>query len=202
MKQLFSRIPVSKAFRDIFFRHTRFVYGLIFLWFVSMALGFVISDAVGYELLAAFREKVSGLENESVLSTFLFIVWNNLKATFFTLIFGIFVVVPIGILVFNGVLVGVFLKQAEALAAIPLSSLLFALVPHGILEIPAIIFSVILGTLFGLKLYGGKHVASELSRKEFVRDVLIVYTTVIIPMIFVAALIESTVSAYIAGLLI
>jgi len=194
-------LPIQ-AVRDVLIRHRRIVFLLILLWFGSIGLGFLVPDDLKQELLKGFAEKVAGVEDMGTLGIIGYIVWNNLKVSFLTVVLGVFLIIPVIILFINGLIIGVIADQVQAIAGVSLGALLLSLLPHGILEIPAILLSGILGTMLGVKLYFSKQFAPEHTRKAFIKEIFVVYMAVVVPLLLVAAVIEATVSTFLAGKLI
>ncbi len=100
----------------------------------------------------------------AVISIYLIILYNNLRVAAINLLLGITFIAPIAIILFNGYMVGAFLSYGD----ITRNSIL--LLPHGVVELTAIIYSSILGLSLGLGLVRklrGKDVdlLAELRRK-------------------------------------
>jgi|Deesub1362A_J573_1020465.scaffolds.fasta_scaffold00003_350 stage II sporulation protein M len=125
------------------------------------------------------------------LSMFLLIFSRNTLVTALNVSLGpIFGLFPVFTLLFNGYLIGGIL--AEVSASYGLTYTLMGIVPHGIFEIPAFIYS----TVLGLKL---ARLAIKTSFKgEQLSETYINYlwriVRVIIPLLFIAALIEAYVT--------
>ncbi len=127
------------------------------------------------------------------------LLWgNNVLASLFSVLLGIFTFPPVVSLIENGVLLG-FLQKALGLRhGISPIWYYLSLAPHGIFELPAFIIASGLGIRFGLipwrLMYHelAKHNSPPLFR-EFFRD-LPYYAILIVLMLLVAAVLEVTVS--------
>ena len=100
----------------------------------------------------------------AVISIYLLILYNNLKVAAINLLLGVTLIAPIAIILLNGYMVGAFLSYGDVVR----NSIL--LLPHGVVELTAIIYSSILGLSLGLevikKLRGMNiNLMSELRRK-------------------------------------
>lgn len=117
---------------------------------------FIISGVLGYLLPDLFREQLTTLIKELMEQTkglglfgmISFIITNNIKSSFFGLFLGLlFGIIPLGMVIVNGFLIGFVSNVAVNEAGI---TILWKLFPHGIFEIPAVIISIGLGIKLGL----------------------------------------------------
>jgi stage II sporulation protein M len=112
-----------------------------------------------------------------------FIFFNNLKASAFAIIFGIILgILPLLTVVVNGYLVGFVSREVVSVEGI---SAMWRLVPHGIFELPAIIFSIGLGLKIGMSIFSKKR-AIKYNFKESIRF----FVFVVFPLLLIAAIIE------------
>jgi len=127
-------------------------------FFLASLIIFIIFFIVGVFFPIFFREEIINFikslgERISGMNAFqliFFIFRNNLQASFFALVLGIFVCVfPIFMLIANGYLVG-FVLHFAIVSEGPL--VFWKLFPHGIFEIPAILISAGLGIKLGFDL--------------------------------------------------
>lgn len=147
---------------------------------------------------------LSRLQTTHDSNIFIFIFKNNLLVMFLILLSSITVIIPLLVLFTNGSILNLVSVALVKLLNIPFYSasffsiplLLASLLPHGIIEIPTLVFEVFFALLLGLKLYFPKKIMPDLSRKKFFLRIISVYLTVFIPLILVAALIESSITAY------
>src|SRR4030042_1884025 len=138
------------------------------------------------EAIKAFMESIlNDTSNFNVFEMMVYILNNNLKNSFFAMIFGvIFGIMPIFTALSNGYVLG-FVAEKSVLVAGP--SVLLRLLPHGIFEFPAIILALATGIRLGLFWF------SDNKKKEFVKRVegsLRVFLFVILPLLIIAAIIE------------
>ncbi|MFA5259318.1 MAG: stage II sporulation protein M [Candidatus Pacearchaeota archaeon] len=127
-----------------------------YIWF-SFIL-FLIIAFFGYFFPIFFKEEVmeiiknlinqtSGLNGVELI---LFIINNNMTSSFYGLILGIiFGIIPLGVIVMNGYLLGFVANKSVASGGI---LILWKLFPHGIFEIPAVMISIGLGIKLGISL--------------------------------------------------
>lgn len=174
---------------------------------ITLAVLFFISIIAGYALAESNSEKIEKIFIENLkdmvapalklppLKLFEFIFLKNLVTAIIAVLSGlIFGFVPILVIIINGLILGivslVFLREFGAIV------LLAGLAPHGIFEIPALIFSAASGiwlwqSIFRRIIYKEKTLTNEF--KSIVNFLIIV----IIPMLFIAALIESFITPHI-----
>lgn len=147
------------------------------------------------EIVKQLQSLYSPVKEEDSLGLFIFILENNITKLLAALILGIFAgLIPIASVFINGILLGIFAYVfSEKLSW---SFLIAGILPHGIFEIPALILSTAIGIHIGAvavrKLFGRK----EKFMDEFAKG-LRFFISVVVPILFLAALIEVYVTSYI-----
>lgn len=124
------------------------------------------------------------------------IFFQNLRTDIITLISGIFVIVPLFIIFFNGSLLGVVSDFSFRISQLgnfylTFSVFLAAILPHGIIEIPTQILAGFLSFLSGIKIISKKDIDSTESRRGFLFKIFKIYIFIIIPLVLIAAFLES-----------
>lgn len=175
-----------------------YLYSLrIYILFVSLIfIGSIILGYMGF-LSEVFSEPVEWIKQlgENVkestqeypswitfLGFFTVIFVNNAFTCFLDIILGPLIgIFPSFSAFINGGLLG-WLAQEEG----PIVFL--AIVPHGIFELPAFLLSTAIGLRLGREVLKRKE---ERHLKEELRNGLVVFLTVVLPLLFIAALIES-----------
>ncbi len=164
-----------------------FIYIVVILFFIFAFIGFFIptpqflSEQI-LRFIEELLEKTSQMTHQELVR---FILFNNLKSSFFGMLFGIFLgIFPIISIIANGYLlgfVGFISVQAEG------ASILLRILPHGIFELPAVFISLAMG----LKL--GTFIFQKNQKKSFVDyfwNSLRVFLFIVVPLLVVAAIIE------------
>jgi stage II sporulation protein M len=143
------------------------------------------------DTLAAFVKRFAGMTRIQLAAA---IFLNNAVKTLFAIALGAFVgIIPAIFLLANGVAVGVAWSLSSE-ARGPWLSLL-SLLPHGLLELPAVFLGTSIGLMIGhmaLKRLTGRGeavVAAELAQA------LRYFCTVIVPLLIAAALVETFITA-------
>lgn len=176
---------LQKAFRYVSDSRIHIVSAFL-LFSISALAGFSFSSFFTF-LDEILRELVSQTEGMNWIQLFLFIFKNNLLSALFALFFGLFFcVVPLFNAVINGVLLGYVASRAISFAGLVS---LWRLLPHGFFELPAIFIAIGLGIKFGTSLF---HSSPRKTITERFRGSLKVFLYIILPLLFVAALIEAT----------
>ena len=134
-------------------------------------------------------DALSGGKDLSRAELFSFIFKNNVTALFYALIESVvFGISAVAMIIANGIIIGVFMvlvvKKASVLFFI------LGIVPHGIFEIPA----AIIVSSMGMKI--GSTVIAKLKRKKVsiideLYDAVKYFILLVVPLLFVAAFIES-----------
>jgi len=130
-----------------------------------------------------------------ILALFIFV--NNASTCFLSILFGLFLgIFPISVLVLNGFLMGYLAYNAfiERGIAYPIA----ALFPHGVIELAAVFLCCALGLRLGISLFKKLTSQSPFNfNHEFMNSIKI-FLYLVIPLLFVAAFIET----YITPLLV
>ncbi len=159
---------------------------------LSIALGYMtygIYPEYAMQSLSGLEELVQMLEGLSPLEIMLLIFINNTIAMFISVLFGIVLgIVPLMVLVLNGFIIGTIVRLL--LVDNGLSFIIAGLIPHGIIEIPLLLLSTSIGMRIGhevLRALAGKPSAIK---DVFIKGMKFFFYWMI-PLIFVAALIET-----------
>ncbi|MFC1800669.1 stage II sporulation protein M [Nanoarchaeota archaeon] len=132
------------------------------------------------QLIDSIMTKIEGKNGIEITS---FIIFNNVRSAFFSILFGI-TFFPIVDMVVNGYFIGAVLNSAVAKTSY---FIVWRLIPHGIFEIPAIAIAAAFGIRIGLALFKKdrkKNIVNAYKEGFFV----LVY--VVIPLLMVAGVIE------------
>ena len=134
------------------------------------------------ELIRDLLEKTAGMSATELIG---FIFFNNLKSSFFGMIFGVLIgIFPMISVVSNGYLLGfVGAIRAELVGL----SVLLRLLPHGIFELSAVFISLGMGIKLGTIIFRKNY--KKVFRDYFLNS-LKVFLLVVIPLLVIAAIIE------------
>ena len=164
----------------------RFIYAVALIFFASAILGFAYAENLIFldDLIKEIIEKTSDLD---YIEMIWFIFSNNVTSSLFALFLGLFFgIFPLFNSLFNGTLLGYVYSKAIVFEGY---FVIWRLFPHGIFELPAVFISLGLGLHLGVALFGKnkRETIIERSKKS-----LRVFLSVIVPLLILAALIEST----------
>jgi len=165
------------------------------IYFLIIFIVFALSFIIGYIFPVFFVDLIKKIIEELLRKTegmnfwqlLFFVLKNNVTTAFIGMILGLILgIIPLLLVIFNGYVLGfVAIKTASNSG---LSSLL-RLLPHGVFEIPALVISLGLG----LKL--ARFIFAREKKKLLVYDLknsLRVFLFVIIPLLIIAAIIETS----------
>ncbi|MDH7593664.1 MAG: stage II sporulation protein M [Methanomicrobiales archaeon] len=177
------------------------VAGLVLLLTVSVGYGIVTSNREAGEQLIEFvrSELYAGLLGDDPFIIFIRIFLNNLEAC--ALLFlggtslGLFTVLIISL---NGLLIGGVIAFSVHERG-PLF-IMAALLPHGLLEIPAFLLSGALGLSLAQALWMEVRGAGDAS--ESAERLGRIFISIVIPLVAIAAFIESFITPYVLDLII
>ena len=163
-----------------------FVTGIFSFLFL---IGFTFPVFFRAEIIVFIEELIELVEGKGLIETFFFIFFNNLKATFFAIILGVsFGILPLFVAITNGYLIGFVSREVAMIEGI---SALWRLFPHGIFELPAVIFSIGIGIKIGVDLLIVKKNKKERLKINYIEG-LRFFLFVVIPLLLLAGIIEAT----------
>lgn len=180
---------------------------------ISIILGifFIISIFLGYALAHAYPDEMNKLVYQSLkdmiepakdyssFRLFGFIFFKNLAVAISGILLGIiFGIIPVLIIIINGLTLGIV--AYIILGQFSLSVFLSGILPHGIIEIPAIIFSTASGVWLWRSFYRYVRHDENIIKAELV-SITKFFIFIIVPMLILAALIETFVTPYILNLI-
>jgi stage II sporulation protein M len=161
------------------------------LLLLSILVGYIAGIAnpeYAHNIVGKFSSTFGPIKLQPNYVIFLFIFLNNSIKALFTILFGFFFgLFPLYFLVTNGVIIGLVASVSND--RIGWAGTLAGLLPHGVIELSALIIASGYGIWLGGKFY------RSLRYEEPFRDAFLyslkIYLKVIIPMLLFAALIET-----------
>jgi stage II sporulation protein M len=175
-----------------------------------VSLLFLLSAAIGYvvaimhpEVVMQSLEELEGLvdllKNLSPLEIMFLIFLNNSIKSLFVLVLGVFFgVVPLLFIAYNGYFLGIF--SHKILMEQSLLYLAGGLLPHGIIEIPMVVISAAVGIRLGLKVIAAFKGESVSLKEEMLTGIKFFFYW-IMPLLFIAAVVETFITSVIIGAL-
>ncbi len=125
---------------------------------------------------------------------------NNALKALLVIIFGIIIIVPIGFIAYNGYLLGIVMcEYARTSGYLYVAA---AILPHGIIELPMMIISAALGTRLGMMTFS--RIKKEISSEDMLLEIkrsMSFYFRWILPLLFIAAVIETLITPVVLYLL-
>lgn len=159
----------------------------IFLFFSLIGFFIYIPDNISNQILDYLKKIVEQTKDMNQLELTWFIFFNNLKASFFGLVLGVFFgIFSIIIILANGFILG-FVANLSASKLGILS--LWKIFPHGIFELPAVFISLGMGLRLGTFWFKPKKLNFF---KENFWNSLRVFLYIVLPLLVIAAIIEGT----------
>ena len=148
-------------------------------------VGFIYPFFFRQEIFGWIEKLILSLEGKGTFEIMGVIFFNNLKASFFAIVMGIgFAIIPLITVIANGYILGFVAREVAMREGI---GTLWQLAPHGIFELPAILFSIGMGIKIGLDLFD-KDFKKKL--KHNYREALRFFVFVILPLLIIAGIIE------------
>jgi stage II sporulation protein M len=165
-----------------------FIYFIIGIFVFFSILGYFIPlpSELLEQILKMLKELFDKTSEYNLFEMIYFIFFNNLRSSFFGVIFGIALgVFPIISSVFNGFLLGFVMNLTVKENGF---FVLWQLFPHGIFELPAIFISLAMGLKLGTVFFEKK---KKKKFWDFFLNSIKVFVFIVIPLLILAAIIES-----------
>ena len=165
----------------------RFIWIVVGIFSVFAMVGFFVPAPtwISEQIMKFIREILEQTEGLSQFQLIRFILFNNLKSSFFGMVLGIlFGILPIMATILNGYILGFVAVLSVAEGGI---WVLGSLLPHGIFEFPAIFISLGLGLRLGTFVF--KKNERKFLKKNLLKS-LKIFLLVIIPLLIIAGIIE------------
>ena len=174
----------------------RYLAFITTLFAASVTYGYVYALLNPSDAAAVIQEldiAFDWIKDLSPLKIMLLIFLNNAVKSLAAIVFGVVIAIPIGFIAFNGYILGiVFCEYARTSGPVYVAA---AILPHGVIELPMVLLSAALGTRIGvaalLRMIG--KISTEEILSEMKRSVSF-YFRWILPLLFVAAVIETFVT--------
>lgn len=175
---------------------------MVLIFVIGIIFGVYTPTEYKYLLIQSFNQKVQQFNFDNSLILMLDIFWNNFFVSLIILIFFFSLLIPSFLIFVNGIVVGAFLVFIHRLSLLHefsfFGTTISSLVPHGILELPAIFLAAAISTMLGLKLFfGSRYIPGEQALKIWKR-LLVIFISIVIPALFVAAAIEVFITPIVA----
>jgi len=168
---------------------------------LSLILGLLVSaknPALSEHYLKAFQESFGWIKTLNPILIMLLIFVNNAFKSLLALLLGLGLgVIPVIFVAGNGIILGmladVISREHGTLFV------LAAILPHGVIELPSVLVSATIGLRLGYAVYLSlKGVRTEI--KPELKQGLSFYVRVVLPLLFIAAVIETLATPLIASL--
>lgn len=176
------------------------IWVITLVFFLSTALGFAYSSMnpeYAMQSLDEVSELFDIIKNLSPIGIMLFIFFNNAIKSLIILMLGIgFGIIPLLFIAYNGYIIGVVVYIISGENGF--TYILSAILPHGIIELPMIFISAAIGLKLGYLLFRSLEGQSVDIKTEFLRGVRF-YFYRIMPLLFVAAVIETFVTPFVVA---
>lgn len=189
--------------KDIGYLHSlrKYLLLVVSIFILSLFLGLLVSaknPALSEHYLKTFQESFGWIKTLNPLLVMLLIFLNNASKSLLALLLGLgFGIIPVIFVAGNGIILGMLAhtisRQHGTLFV------LAAILPHGIIELPLVLISAGIGLRLGYVIYLSlKGIKTEI--KPELKQGISFYVRVILPLLFVAAVIETLVTPLIASL--
>lgn len=188
-------LPGPRAFVAYIYRIRAYIYVIAMLWAFSTLIGATMAIALPEEsrqFVEVISNQIKPLLSESQFNLMINIFLNNTRACLLEVALGLgFGLLPVLIIFVNGLAMGLII--ALSIMTTGPFFIIVALLPHGIIEIPVVAISAAIGLRFGHSILMVILRQTVDLKKELVEGVS-VFVVWLIPLLFVAAFVESYVT--------
>ena len=195
-------IPGLKDFTGYIYGLRWYILTIVALFTFFAVVGYlvaVLSPSFTQQTIASFKQEVSPLQQVSAIGLMLGIFENNAIKCFLVVVLGLAAgVAPLLFTVANGLVIGIVV--GATMAKTGLLYVLVGILPHGIIEMPVVFLSAAIGLKLGFDvLRMAVHRPVPLWRD--IREALLIYVFWIMPLLFIAAFMETFVTGTLLYLL-
>lgn len=172
---------------------------LLFVFSIYVGLTYYVFSPTGTIVIEPFKSLIELFRKLSPFQRILFVFFNNSVKGVLNIILGpLLGIYPLVFVVFNGFILGYTFALAASKTSLLIA--LLSVLPHGIIEIPAMIICNALG--FKLAYTAIKSIMKRNGlKREFKRGIKI-FVYLVIPMLFIAAIIEVLITPILIGVTI
>lgn len=164
-----------------------FFLAVLFLFAAFASIGYLAGGALSAEFMRALKEFYGGAQELTAAELTVFIFLNNAGKSFLVMVLGVFFgIPPLLFISLNGIAIG--LVAFEVVKEGGILFLLAAVLPHGVVELPAVIFSSAIGLKFGFMTVRKLRGQEELGL--VVKEGFAFFALRILPLLFLAAVVE------------
>jgi stage II sporulation protein M len=187
----------------------RYFYAAGLLLIAGVLIGYIqadLVDALAKQMLAQIKGIVDKIKDSggSVPVTFWAIFLNNVTSAVSMMLLGLlFAIFPIFGLLSNGVLLGYLMQKISSAGMNAFFFVLVGIMPHGIFELPAVVFAAALGIRYGILVMRSIGASWRTETRVAVKREWLVSVKqfplalgIVVCVLLVAALIESAVTPY------
>jgi stage II sporulation protein M len=185
---------INKSLRDNyngcwkFFLESQWFFVFAFAIFgITFLIGFIFPVFFREEIFEKIASLILEIEGKGALELIGFIFLNNLMVSFMAIVLGIFFgIFPLMTCVVNGYLLGFVAREAAVRDGV---LVLWKILPHGVFELPAVIFSIGIGIRIGVSIVGSKWAGGK-DMGYVLREGLRFFVFVVFPLLLLAGIIE------------
>lgn len=195
MKKIFTNEFIE--FNKVIFKYFLLCF---FLFFTSIIITkFMFTRNPENVLSILDNQALEQALNDTAFNVFGQIFINNLIVCFSTILSGFlpFVFLPVITCIKNAYPIGLLLAGFDILKKNVFLIALVALVPHGILEIPALLYSFSIGIHLCLSITTS--MVKKVPTKKYIAEIKNAFIFIILPMLLIAAFIEAFVVPYLTN---
>ncbi|MFH0861797.1 MAG: stage II sporulation protein M [Candidatus Altiarchaeota archaeon] len=163
----------------------------------AVPVGLLIYPLVSDRLPSLLQDAFGGIMGGPDWLVIFNVFARNTTASIVMMLLGVTIVLPLAALFANGLLVGLVFRFASDRGLDPVK-IAIGIIPHGILELPAIFLSAALGMRVGLQLatQRGRRLAAGW---DAAKEAAAVYLSLVSPLLLIAAAVEILVSKNLIG---
>jgi len=191
-------ITMSKEERRVYFQRLRpYLTASLILFGAGFVIGLMVVDHFP-QMADTFEESLGGFVKvfrglpKGRLAAAIFL--NNTIKTLLAILLGtLFGLLPAFFLVVNGAALGAVLSMSTRSRGLWVS--LLSVVPHGVIELPAVFLGTAIGIMMGMMIMRKLTAKSDAKIGGELGHAMKFFVTLIVPLLFVAALVEAFVTS-------
>jgi stage II sporulation protein M len=170
----------------------------LFLFAFSVGMGYLLGDTIPTTALGEILNSFPDINRMSFLELFGFIAANNAAKSLIFMLAGLVGgIISLFFVIFNGFVIGWIANSLGSVRG--LGFVVAGLLPHGIIEIPAILLAMSMGMSLGYTVINSIRGKGGVMKEA--RTALGLFLTRVVPMLILAAAIEVTITPLVMAIL-
>ncbi len=160
-----------------------------------------LATNLSHVVIDKFERMDEEMQEMTMVGRINLIFFNNLRVVLIMILLGLFIgLPPLAIVFFNGLFIGIISGMISGSESL-FQFLAVGVLPHGIFELPAFIMGAVIGVRLGVSILIIPGDKMLFKRVKMLLEEIILALSIIIPLLFIAAVVEMTITSELVQML-